>query len=167
MGETIDKVKEKAADVKDKVVDNTKDIIDAAKDSVSTSPQTSSSESVAYFHETEKFPGNKLEKSTLGPVYGKINSPLTEYRKEEPIITLAPTMGVPEPIVSVSDTSVDTPDKTQANQQDSHRKSSSDFFNPFVMGLEMWQNYSTMWMNYYSKFLNSTTKKAKDYGKMY
>ncbi len=74
-------------------------------------------------------------------------------------------MGVPEPIVPAPGNSIDVlDDKTQTNQQDSYKESSSDFFNPFVMGLKMWQDYSTMWMNYYSKFLNSTAKKAKDYG---
>ena len=163
MGEISDKVKEKATNVKDKVVDNTKDIIDAAKDSASTtspSSTSSSSQSISYSNSLE----NKNEKSSLGLDYGKIDSPLMEYGKKEPIITPAPTMGVPEPIVPVSDTSVDVLDKTQANQQDSYREPSSDFFNPFVMGLKMWQYYSTMWMNYYSKFLNSTTKKAQDYG---
>jgi hypothetical protein len=168
MGEITGKVKEKATDVKDKGVDNTKDIIDAAKDSVSTTSSLSpssplSSKSISY----SNGPENKHEKSSLGPDYGKIDSPLTEYRIKEPEITPAPTMGVPEPIVSVSDTSVDVLDKTQANQQESYRESSSDFFNPFVMGIKMWQNYSTMWMNFYSKFLNSTTKKAKDYGNKY
>jgi hypothetical protein len=165
MGEIIDKVKEKATDVKDKVVDNTKDITDAAKDSASTtsSPSaSSSSQSISY----PNSPENKHEKNSLVPEYGKIDSPPTEYGKKEPIITPAPTMGVPEPNVPVSDTSVDVIDKTQANQQDCYRKSSSYFFNPFVMGLRMWQNYSTMWMNFYSKLLNSTTKKAKDYGNM-
>jgi hypothetical protein len=166
MGEIIDKVKEKATDVKDKVVDNTKDIIDAAKDSASPTsplPTSSSSQSISYSN-TQK---NKHEKSVPGPDYGKIDSPLTEYRKKEPIIIPAPTMGVPEPIVSVYDTSVDIPDKTQAKQQDSYRESSSDFFNPFMVGLEMWQSYSIMWMDFYSKFLNSTKKKAKDYGNKY
>lgn len=166
MVEIIDKVKEKATDVKDKVVDNTKDVIDAAKDSVSTSSQTSTSESVAYFHDTEKHPDNKHEKSSLGPDYAKTDSPLTEYGIKETTITPAPTMGVPEPIVPVYDTSVDIPDKPHANQQDNHRESSSDFFNPFVMGLEMWQNYSTMWMNFYREFLNTTAKKSKEYGNM-
>jgi hypothetical protein len=163
MEETIDKVKEKAKDVKVKVVGNTKDVVDAAKYSVSTSPQTTSSESVAYFHETEKSPDNKYEKSAQGPDYVKIDS-LTEYREKEPIITPAPTMGVPEPIVSASGNSIDTFDKTRSNQQDSYSENSSDFFNPFVMGLRMWQNYSTMCMDYYREFLNTTTKKAKDYG---
>ena len=161
MGEIIDKVKEKATDVKDKTVDNTKDITDAAKDSAgTTSPPSTSSSSQSISHSNSQ--ENKHEKSSLGPKYGKIDSPLTEYRKKEPTITPAPTMGVPEPIVPVSYTSVDALDKTQANQQDSYTESSSYFFNPFVMGLKMWQNYSTMWMNFYSKFLNSTTKKAKD-----
>lgn len=164
MREIIDKVKGKATDAKDKVVGNTKDLIDAAKDSVITSPQTSSSESVPYFHDTEKYPDNKHEKSTPASDYGKIDSPLTEYRKKEPIIPPAPTMGMSESMVLASDTSVDVLEKTDTNQQDSYRESSSDFFNPFVMGFKMWQYYSTMWMNYYSKFLNSTTKKAKDYG---
>jgi hypothetical protein len=163
MVEIIDKVKRKSTDVNDEVVDNTKDIIDAAKDSGSTKspPSTSSSsQSISYSNSPE----NKHKKSSLGPGNGKIDSPLTEYRKKEPIITPAPTMGVPEPIVPVPDTSVDVLDKTQTNQQDSYTESSSEFFNPFVMGLKMWQNYSTMWMNFYSKFLNSTIKKAKDYG---
>jgi hypothetical protein len=166
MGEIIDKVKEKATDVKDKVVDNTKDIIEAAKYSASTtSPASTSSspQSISY----PNSPENKHENSSLGPDYGKIDSPLTGYGKKEPIIIPAPTMGVPEPIVSVPDASVDVLDKTQAKQQDSHRESSSDFLNPFVMGLKMWQYYSTMWMDFYSKFLTSTTKKAKDYGNKY
>src|SRR5215217_2196672 len=131
MGEIIDKAKEKATDVKDKVVDNAKDIIDAAKDSASTTPPpstTSSSQTISYPNTQE----NKHEKSILGPDYGKIDSPLTEYGKKEPIITPAPTMGVPEPIVPIPDASVDVPDKTQAKQQDSHRESGSDFFNPFI-----------------------------------
>jgi hypothetical protein len=163
MVEIIDRVKGKSTGVNDKVVDNTKDIIDAAKDSGSTkSPPSTSSSSQSIFYSNSQ--ENKHEKSSLGPGNGKIDSPLTEYRKKEPIITPAPTMGVPEPIVPVPDTSVDVLDKTQTNQQDSYTESSSEFFNPFVMGLKMWQNYSTMWMNFYSKFLNSTIKKAKDYG---
>jgi hypothetical protein len=166
MGEITDKAKEKATDVKDKVVDNTKDIIEAAKESASTklpASTSSSSQSISYSNSPE----NKHEKSILGPDYGKIDFPLTEYGKKEPIITPAPTMGVPEPIVAVPDASVDVLDKTQAKQQDSHRESSIDFLNPFVTGLKMWQYYSTMWMDFYSKFLNSTTKKAKDYGNKY
>jgi hypothetical protein len=69
-----------------------------------------------------------------------------------------------EPFVSASGDSIDALDKIQTNQQDSYRETSSDFFNPFVMGLRMWQNYSKMWMDYYREFLNTTTKKAKDYG---
>ncbi len=96
MEETIDKVEEKAKDVKVKVVGNTKDVVEAAKYSVSTSPQTTSPESVAYFHQSEKYTDNKYDKSAQGPDYGKIDS-LTEYREKESIITPAPTMGVPEP----------------------------------------------------------------------
>ena len=93
------RLKKKQQTVKNKAVDNTKDITDAAKDSAGTaSPPSTSSSSQSISHSNSQ--ENKHEKSSLGPKYGKINYPLTEYRKKEPTITPAPTMGVPEPIVA-------------------------------------------------------------------
>ena len=32
-----------------------------------------------------------------------------------------------------------------------------------MMGLKMWQNYSTMWMDFYNPMLNYTARMAKDF----
>ena len=39
----------------------------------------------------------------------------------------------------------------------------NEFFNPFMMGLKLWQNYSTMWMDYYNQMLNYAARMAKDF----
>ena len=78
MGDTIDKVHEKSNDVKDKVGETSKDIGDTANDITTTSSPSAFSVS-----QEKKYEGNGSNAEI-----GKIEDPLTEYRKEEPI-TLA------------------------------------------------------------------------------
>ena len=147
MVEIIDNVKENTKDIKDKVVDNTKDVVDKTKDSVIT--PSSYSPPISYSYDPER----KYDKSNPGIEIRKINNPITEYREEEQTI----------PVNIKEHESGAAINRNQVDTQYSYKENDA-FFNPFMIGLKLWQNYSTMWMNFYNEVLNYTTKTNKDYG---
>jgi len=156
MGDTIDKFNEKHNDVKDKAVETTKGIGDTANDTASSSPS-------AFSIGQEK----KHEENGSNAKIGKIEDPLTEYNKVEPI-TLA-SMKENE-----TDVNTNTNTNTHAASADaagimnnSDRQYSlnenNEFFDPFIAGLKIWQSYSTMWMDFYNQMLNYTARMTKDF----
>lgn len=50
----------------------------------------------------------------------------------------------------------------KSNRQYSFNEN-NEFSNPFMMGLKMWQSYSTMWMDFYNQMLNYTARMTKDF----
>jgi hypothetical protein len=154
MGNTVDKVHEKSNDVKDKVGKTSKDIGDTANDTASSSPSAFS------IGQEKKYEGNGSNAEI-----GKIEDALTEYPKEEPI-TLA---NIKENETATTATNPTTNTNTHAagsvhksNRQYSFNEN-NEFSNPFMMGLKMWQSYSTMWMDFYNQMLNYTARMTKDF----
>jgi hypothetical protein len=145
MGDTIDKANEKSKDVKEKVVDTTKGIGDRANDAAAGSPS-------AFSTSQEK----KYDENSSDSELGKIEDPLTEYNKEEPI-TLA---DIKENEIT---NTFDAGKSMHKSNQQYHFNENNDFFNPYMMGLKMWQSYSTMWMDFYSQMLNYTARMTKDF----
>src|SRR5215207_6179309 len=157
MGDTTDKVHEKSNNVKDKVAETTKDIGDTANDTTTNSPSAFS------ISQEKKYDGNGSNAET-----GKMDDPLTEYHKEEPI-TLANIKGNE----TANNTNTNTNTNTHAafdaagsvhksDRQHSFNEN-NEFSNPFMMGLQMWQSYSTMWMDFYNQMLNYTARMTKDF----
>lgn len=154
MGDTIDKVNEKSNGAKYKVVDTTKDIGDKANDTTASSPS-------AFSISQEK----KREENGSNAEIRKVEDPLTEYNKEEPV-TLA---NIKENGTTATNTA--TTANTLAAAAGSMHKSdqqysfneNNEFFNPFMMGLKLWQSYSTMWMDFYNQMLNYTARVTKDF----
>ncbi len=152
MGEIIDKVKEKAKDVKDKVVDNTKDVVNTAKDSTRTP-------SIAYTNSPEI----KYKEIDLDIENRKIDAPITELRKEKE--EEEEKLTIPTNIKEhKSATAFESERINQIGQQYNY-KENTEFSNPYMIGLELWQNYYIKWMNFYNEFLNSSAKMIKEYGK--
>ena len=149
MGDTVDKVHEKSNDVKDKVLKTSKDIGDTAN-------YTTSSSSSAFSNGQEK----KYEGNGSNAEIGKIEDPLTEYHKEEPI-TLA-NIKENETPTATNTTTHAAGSVHKSNRQYSFNEN-NEFSNPFMMGLKMWQSYSTMWMDFYNQMLNYTARMTKDF----
>ena len=155
MGDTIDKVNEKSNDVKEKAVETTKGIADRANDTTTTSSPS------AFSINQEKKHGENGSNAKIG----KIEDPLTEYNKEEPI-TLA---NMKENGTSNDTNTNNQPDDAGAavsvhksDRQHSFNEN-NEFFDPFTMGLKMWQSYSTMWVGFYNQMLNYAARMAKDF----
>jgi hypothetical protein len=153
MGNTVDKVHEKSNDVKDKVVKSSKDIGDTANDTASSSPSAFS------IGQEKKYEGNGSNAEI-----GKIEDPLTEYHKEEPI-TLA-NIKENETATTTTNPATNTTHAAgsvhKSNRQYSFNEN-NEFSNPFMMGLKMWQSYSTMWMDFYNQMLNYTARITRDF----
>lgn len=157
MSDIIDKVVDKAKNAKDKVVDTTKDVIDAAKDSMSSSPSSSQS---SFSQSQDK----NHKESDQGTETKRIQVPLDARIKEESL--------APEDVkidASASDTAAvaTTPTDTaisinQFNQKNNSYKENKDFFNPFLIGIKLWQNYSAIWINFYKEMLNYNTGMMKN-----
>ena len=156
MGDTIDKVNEKHNDAKDKVVETTKGVGDTAIDTATSSPS-------AFSISQEK----KHEENGSNAKIGKIEDPLTEYNKEEPI-TLANMKENETSINTNTNTnthaaSAEAAGSMHISDRQNSFKENNEFFNPFMMSLKIWQSYSTMWMDFYSQMLNYTARMAKDF----
>jgi hypothetical protein len=149
MGDTIDKLHEKSNDVKGKVVKTSKDIGDTANDTASSSPSAFS------IGQEKKYEGNGSNTEI-----GKIEDPLTEYHKEEPM-TLA-NINENETATATNPATLAAGSVHKSNRQYSFNEN-NEISNPFMMGLKMWQSYSTMWMNIYNQMLNYTARMTKDF----
>jgi hypothetical protein len=149
MGDTIDKVHEKSTDVKDKVVETSEDIGDTANDTTSSSPSAFS------ISQEKKYEGNSSNAEI-----GKFEDPLTEYHKEEPI-TLA-NIKENETATNTNTTTHAAGSVHKSDRQNSFNEN-NEFSNPFMLGLKMWQSYSTMWMDFYNQMLNYTARMTKDF----
>ncbi len=153
MGDTVDKLHEKSNDDKGKVVKTSKDIGDTANDTTSSSPSAFS------IGQEKKYEGNGSNTEI-----GKIEDPLTEYHKEEPM-TLAnikenETATTTNPATNTTTHAAESVHKS--NRQYSFNEN-NELSNPFMMGLKMWQSYSTMWMNIYNQMLNYTARMTKNF----
>ncbi len=160
MSDIIDKVKEKVKDVKDKVIDNTKDVIEAAKDSFDT-PSTSSS--IAYFHGTEsKYEGDSSNSSIE---IKNTDSPLTEHRERETML-LENTKhnGLINTSTTTNTTSnnIESRNQIDKQQQQYGYKENTEFFNPFILSMKLWQNYYTTWMNFYIGSIESFNRTIRN-----
>jgi hypothetical protein len=154
MGDTIDKVNEKSNGAKDKVVDTTKDIGDKARDTAASSPS-------AFSISQEKI----HEENGSNAEIRKIEDPLTGYNKEEPV-TLA-NIKENETANANANANANAPTAAAESMHKSDQQYSfnenNEFFNPFMMGLKLWQSYSTMWMDFYNQMLNYTARVTKDF----
>jgi hypothetical protein len=148
MGDTIDKVHEKSNDVKDKVGETSKDIGDTANDITTTSSPSAFSVS-----QEKKYEGNGSNAEI-----GKIEDPLTEYHKEEPI-----TLANIKENESANNTTTHAAGSVHKSDRQYSFNENNEFSNPFMMGLKMWQSYSTMWMDFYNQMLNYTARMTKDF----
>ncbi len=158
MVEIIDKVVEKAKNAKDKVVDTTKDVVEATKDSMSSSPSSSQS---SFSQSQEK----NYKDSDQGIETKRIQVPLNAHIKEESLapedvkIDATPTTNTAavatqtSPAISIN----------QVNQKNNSYKENKDFFNPFIIGIKLWQSYSTVWMNFYKEMLNYNTGMMRNF----
>jgi hypothetical protein len=153
MGDTIDKVNDKSNGAKDKVVDTTKDIGDKAND-------TAASSSSAFPISQEK----KHEENSSNAEIGKVEDPLTDYNNEEPVTlanikeneTTTTTANTPAAAAAAAGSTVKSGQQYGFNEN-------NEFFNPFMMGLKLWQSYSTMWMDFYNQTLNYAARVTKDF----
>jgi hypothetical protein len=162
MSDIIEKVKEKAKDVKDKVVDNTKDIMNATKESFSASPSSSiipnpnfTSSSVTYVSNPEK-----NNSDTEGK---KIDSALLEHSESEQKIF---STNIKEKD-SIKNTNYDSEiiKNQQIDNPHQHQydyKENNELFNPFIFGIQLWQNYYTLWINFYTEILESFNRTIRN-----
>ena len=166
MVEIIDKVVDKAKDAKDKVVDTTKDVVDAAKDSMSSSP---SSSQPSFSHSQEK----NHKESDQGIETKRIQVPLNAHIKEESLASgdlkidapSSDTAAVATPtdtaaVATPTDTAIST---IQVNQKNNSYKETNELFNPFLIGIKLWQNYSAIWMDFYKEMLNYNSRMIKNF----
>ncbi|MBA3750658.1 MAG: hypothetical protein H0X03_07200 [Nitrosopumilus sp.] len=152
MSDIIDKVVDKAKDVKDKVVDTTKDVIDATKDSISSSPSSSQSSFSQSYEKNYKEVSSAIEtKGTEVPLYDEHTNEeslaLVDTKLQEPTTNPAAVATPTNPAISVN----------QVNQKNNSYKENNEFFNPFLIGIKLWQNYSAIWMDFYKEILNYNT----------
>jgi hypothetical protein len=156
MGDTIDRVNEKSKNAKDESVGNAKNLGDKPNDAATGSPSSFSSGQEKKYGEN----GSNAE-------LRKIEAPLTDYNKEEPV-TLA-NIKENEPVAAAATNTPAAPAGADAyggmnkSYQQYSFNENNEFFNPFMMGLKLWQNYSTMWMDYYNQMLNYAARMAKDF----
>ena len=158
MVEIIDKVVDKAKNAKDKVVDTTKDVVESTKDSVSSSPSSSQS---SFSQSQEK----NYKDSDQGTETKRIQVPLNAHIKEE---SLAPEDVKIDATPTTNTAAVATPSNTaisinQVNQKNNSHKENNEFFNPFMMGIKLWQSYSAIWMDFYKGMLNYTTRTMRNF----
>ena len=164
MSDIIEKVKEKANDVKDKVINNTKDVIGATKESFSSSPSITPnpafiSPSVTYGPNTEE---NNSEIEVK-----KVDSPLIEHSESEQKV-FSTNIKDNELIKTTTNTipsfdSAVTKNKQNHKQQQQHGyEENNEFFNPFMLGIKLWQNYYDTWMNFYTGVLESFNRTTRN-----
>ena len=171
MVEIIDKVVDKAKNAKDKVVD-------AAKDSVSSSPSSSQS---SFSQSQEK----NYKDSDQGTETKRIQVPLNAHIKEESLapedVKIDATQTNPAAVATQTNPAAVATQTNpaavatqtnpaavatqtnpaisinQVNQKNNSYKENKDFFNPFLIGIKLWQSYSTIWMDFYKEMLNYNT----------
>ena len=148
MVEIIDKIVDKAKNAKDKVVDTTKDVVEATKDSVSSSP---SSSQPSFSQSQEK----NYKDSDQGTETKRIQVPLNAHIKEESLASGDLKIDAPSSDTAAVATPIDTAISTiQVNQKNNSHKETNELFNPFMIGIKIWQNYSAIWMDFYKEMVN-------------
>ena len=138
MVEIIDKVVDKAKNAKDKVVDTTKDVVEAAKDSMSSSPSSSQS---SFSQSQEK----NYKESDQGTETKRIRVPLNAHIKEESLapenVKIDATQANPPAFATQANPAISI---NQVNQKNNSYKETNELFNPFLIGIKLWQNYSAI-----------------------
>ena len=167
MVDIIDKAKEKAKDIKDTVVDNTKDVVDAAKESFSA-PTISSSSSSTSITPNPTFTSSSSvtyvpnpEKNNSDIEIKKEDSPLTEHTESEQKIF---STNIKEND-SIKNTNYDSAviRNLQIDKQEQYDdKKNTEFFNPFILNMKLWQNYYKTWMNFYTGMLESFNRTIRN-----
>jgi len=167
MVDIIDKAKEKAKDIKDTVVDNTKDVVDAAKESFSTPTQSSSSSSSSITPNPTFTSSSSVtyvpnpEKNNSDIENEKEGSPLTEHTESEQKIF---STNIKEND-SIKNTNYDSAviRNLQIDKQEQYDdKKNTEFFNPFILNMKLWQNYYKTWMNFYTGMLESFNRTIRN-----
>ncbi len=51
----------------------------------------------------------------------------------------------------------------QVDRKNNYREN-NELINPFVIGIELWQNYSAFWLEYYKDMINHTARMTRDFG---
>ena len=167
MVDIINKAKEKAKDIKDTVVDNTKDVVDAAKESFSTSTQSSSSSSSSITPNPTFTSSSSVtyvpnpEKNNSDIEIEKEDSSLTEHTESEQKIF---STNIKEND-SIKNTNYDSAviRNLQIDKQERYDdKKNTEFFNPFILNMKLWQNYYKTWMNFYTGMLESFNRTIRN-----
>ncbi len=162
MGKNIDKVKEKADYAKDKVKWSTEDIM--------SSPPPSSPQSSSSFNDQEK----NYKESVTDLETRSIEAPLMKHIGEERLIpleikkqelaTASAASAAAASAAAASATNTNADENIDKVDKNDNYKESNELINPFVIGFEIWQNYSAFWMEYCKDMINNNAKMIKDFG---
>jgi hypothetical protein len=96
----------------------------------------------------------------------KVDSSLTEHIVSEQKIFSTNMMQENNSIKITNTTSFDsevTKNQQIDNRQQYNYKEKDKLFNPFIVGLKLWQNHYTMWMNFYSETLKNAERMTRNY----
>ncbi len=66
-----------------------------------------------------------------------------------------------EPTINASDVNTDL-SKNLVGETNIY-KENDVFFNPFMLGIRLWQNYSAIWMNFCKELLNHTARTTRNF----
>ena len=166
MSDILDKVKEKAKDVKDAVVDNTKDVIGATKESFSSSSSSSITPNPAFISPSVTY-GPNTEENNSDIEVKKVDSPLIEHSESEQKVFS--TYIKDNELVKTTTNTIPSFDSAVNKNQQNHKqqqqydyKVNNEFFNPFMLGIKLWQNYYKTWMNFYTGVLESFNRTTRN-----
>ncbi len=145
-----------------KVEAKTKNAVDKTKDTITLSHSSPSPSSPSPSSPSPSSPSsfsNIQEKNYKESVYGvetrRTEFPSSEHIKEEPFAH-----------ADIKKQELATNAAENINQVDrkNNYRENNELINPFMMGIELWQNYSVFWMDYYKDMLNYTARVARDFG---
>lgn len=128
----------------DKVVDKTKNSVDKTKDTISSSPSSSFS--------------NSQEKNYRESGHG-VETNRTKFssseQKKEPFANED---------IKKQELATSAAENTNPVDRKNNYRENNELINPFVMGIELWQNYSVFWLEYYKEMINHTARMTRDFG---
>jgi hypothetical protein len=86
----------------------------------------------------------RINEESLAPEDVKIDAPTTDTAAVATQTT---------PAISIN----------QVNQKNNSYKETNESFNPFLIGIKLWQNYSAIWLDFYKEMLNYNSRMIKNF----